>query len=252
MREQATDRKVQYVLDIPFKRTTCRVCGMAYSSQVRADAEVHRKYHTQFTNGVTWPQSLNLDPLSSFAIVRREKSKQLGKLKSSTVSKRVKVHIQTIDKQNKRHIDKVNQILQMVNRELNATDDSKEWMSSKFKFSKAFVVLVEGKAIGLCTTDSINEAKWMVYNTQVIVPNQVMKNIRIGISRIWISADWRQHGLAKKLLDCVMANSVYGQILRKSQIAFSQPSYGGGLLAKAFNGVIHKSGETLIPVYFEK
>lgn len=246
------DKKVQSVLAIPFKRITCRVCNMAYCSQVRADVEIHKKYHTQFTSGVTWPRSLNAEPLSSFVVIRKEKSSTLGNLKSSITSKRFKVHIQTIDKHNKKQIEKVEQILNMANKELNATEDSKEWTSSKFESSKAFVVLVEGKAIGLCTTDSINEAKWMIHKTQTIVPNQVVNNIRVGISRIWISADWRQQGLARELLNCVMANSIYGQVLRRSQIAFSQPSYGGGLLAKSFNGIVHKSGELLIPVYFEK
>ena len=246
------DKKVQSILAIPFKRTTCRVCGMTYSSQVRADVDAHKKYHTQFTIGITWPHALNLKPLSSFTVIRKERTSTLGKLKSSTTSKRFKVDIQTIDKHNKKHIEKVEQILSMVNKELNATEDSKQWMSTKFETSKAFVVLIDGKAIGLCTTDSINDAQWMVYKSQTVVPNQVLKNVRVGISRIWISADWRQHGLAKELLNCVMKNSIYGQVLRKNQIAFSQPSYSGGLLAKAFNGVVHKSGELLIPVYYEQ
>lgn len=246
------DKKIQSILAIPFKRNTCRVCGMAYSLQVRADVEVYKRYHTQFTSGITWPTSLNSKPLNSFVVVRREKSSALGKLKRTITSKRFKVHIQTIDKRNKRQVEKVEQILEMVNRELNASYDSKEWKSSEHESSKAFVVLVGGKAVGLCTTDSINEANWMMHKTQTIVPHQIVKNIRIGVSRIWISADWRQHGLGKELLNCVMANSIYGQVLRKNQIAFSQPSYSGGLLAKSFNGVVHKSGEVLIPVYLEK
>ncbi|KAI5958055.1 ECO1 [Candida theae] len=245
------DTKVQSVLAIPYKRTTCPTCGMAYSLQVRADVQSHKKYHTQFTSGVTWPQSLNMKPLSSFTIVRRERTNKLGKLKGSVSCKRYKVHIQTIDKLNKKHIEKVEQILSMVNKELNAVEDSKEWASGKFESSKAFVVLVEGKAVGLCTTDSINGAKWMIYKSQSVVPNQNVKNVRIGISRIWISTDWRQQGLAKEMLNCVMKHSVYGQVLRKSQIAFSQPSYSGTLLAKSFNGVRHKSGEYLIPVYIQ-
>ena len=225
------DKKIQSILAIPFKRNTCRVCGMAYSLQVRADVEVHKRYHTQFTSGITWPTSLNSKPLNSFVVVRREKSSALGKLKRTITSKRFKVHIQTIDKRNKRQVEKVEQILEMVNRELNASYDSKEWKSSEHESS---------------------EANWMMHKTQTIVPHQIVKNIRIGVSRIWISADWRQHGLGKELLNCVMANSIYGQVLRKNQIAFSQPSYSGGLLAKSFNGVVHKSGEVLILVYLEK
>ncbi|KAI3405834.2 ECO1 [Candida oxycetoniae] len=247
-------RKVQSTLAIPIHNTmvTCPTCGMTYNSSIATDVAMHRRYHTEFSNGISWPSALATRAvLETYNIVVTVKSNKLGQLKNSVKRETKKAVVQTIDKSNKKQVEKVEQLLKMVNRELNACDDSKQWRSEKFENSKAFVLVVENKAIGVCTTDTINCGQWLVHETQFVVPNQTIKNVCIGISRIWIAPKWRQNGAARFLLNCVLKNSIYGKVLSRNQIAFSQPSHGGGLLAKSFNGVLHKSGKFLIPIYQE-
>ncbi|WLF77122.1 hypothetical protein PVL30_000831 [Lodderomyces elongisporus] len=247
-------RNVQSVLNISptWTKKVCSTCHMTYNPSVSVDASVHKKYHSDFMSGINWTATLGSKSLETVTLVSSKKSSKLGQLKSSVTRETKRVVIHTIDKQNKRQVSKVEEILKMVNTELNAADDSKQWRSLAFDSSKAFILVLDNKAIGICTTDSINHAQWLILKNQKIVPDRKLDGFCIGISRIWIAPKWRNHGLAGSLLQCVMKNSVYGKILSRHQIAFSQPSFGGGLLAKSFNGVMHKSGEVLIPVYTEK
>ncbi|KAI5960128.1 ECO1 [Candida pseudojiufengensis] len=248
----ANKEKVQSILTFnnDFKKTTtCTICEMIYNTKIPADVEVHKKYHLEFTNGISWPSTLMSSEAVTFNLIRHNSKPQTGKLNLVRNQNSIQVTIQTIDKSNKRQIGKIEKLLNMVNQELDASDDSKQWRDSNFERSKAFVVIINNKAMGLCTTDTVNEGKWMIFKNQKIVPNQQISGIKIGISRIWISPKWRRLGLGLKLLNYVCENSIYGQRLQSGQIAFSQPSSAGGKLAKSFNGVKHKSGEILIPVY---
>ncbi|KAK6456776.1 ESCO1/2 acetyl-transferase-domain-containing protein [Scheffersomyces xylosifermentans] len=238
------------------RSTTCSACGMTYYEYVPKDREIHKKYHDLHAQGIPWPESLSVKKVKDLTITINTSFKRATGLKrQKNTSTTTKVQIIAIDKSNKKQVQKTSQMLDMVNRELNAPTDSGEWMNPGIESSRAFVVVIENKAVGLCTTDTISDvqkqSRWMVHRTQSIVPKQVNKNSKIGISRIWVASSWRRYGLAEAMLQVVLTNSIYGVSLAKSQIAFSQPSHSGGLLAKKFNGVQHKSGEILLPVYLE-
>lgn len=223
---------------------TCKVCAMTYT-QLPKDRDLHKRHHHLFINGVSWPRSQDAPVMKT----------TVRKIDSSTS---YQVEIYTVDKSSTVQIRRVEELLKMVNSELNAPQDSQEWKSNNPAVAvpaRAFVAVVNGRAVAVCTTDSIHDTdlqcRWMVYKSQKIVPGQVNRAIRLGISRIWTASNYRRLGIADKLLQCVLEHSVFGVTLAKSELGFSQPSFAGGLLAKHFNGVIHKSGETLIPVYIE-
>lgn len=235
---------------------TC-TCGMTYYSHIPKDKEVHIKYHAGYMNGIAWPDSFSNNVVLTFPLVRNTTiTKKLGMVKTKRSTETVQVEIVAIDKKSKKQILKTEQTVAMVNQELNAPVDSQSWMDEEANGGRAFVLIIDNKAVGVCTTDPIHDiteqAKWMIHSSQTIVSGQVNQNTKIGISRIWIAPKWRRYGLARALLETVLKHSIYGIVLKKSQVAFSQPSYSGGALAKDFNGVKHKSGEILVPVYLEK
>lgn len=252
-------KMIQSVLILPSssKKITCSICDMTYNPNIHEDKTLHNKHHAKFINGIPWNISNDTDVsiLENFILLQKASTIKSSnkKLRSLSTGHSIKCSIITIKKSNKKHTQKVDTVLAMVNQELNASQDSGQWKKLEFDKSKAFIVIIDGKAVGLCTTDTIqpNQGRWMVHKTQEVVPKQINKHAIIGISRIWVSNKWRQYGLAKKLLNCVLKNSIYGVTLSKNQIAFSQPSFSGGMLAKSFNGMIHKSGEVLLPVYIE-
>lgn len=252
-----TSKKIQSTFG-SLQSSTCGVCGMTFYKHVQNDKLVHAKYHNDFLNGLPWKNESGM-PLRKFTMEMDQKS--------------IQVSILGIDRTLVRQVKKVEKLLEMVNRELSAPAANDSWkkivrtrtkvgneknmvtVESSVIEGKAFVILAQSRAIGLVVTEPIEDisiqGRWMVHRTQDIVPNQVNKNIRIGISRIWIASKWRRYGLANHLLQVVIKHSVFGMPLKPQEVAFSQPSHAGGLLAKNFNGVKHKSGEILIPVYLE-
>lgn len=263
-KNRSLDNKIQTVLNFPSsspiasQSTTCTTCGMTYYSHVAKDNELHNKYHFNFVNGIPWPTSFCTKIIQKFVIIETP-TKTEGNTKTrkrSPLSK--ETLIVTIDRKVTKQVKRGEEILKVVNQELNAASDGRAWKKDQDSpiQGKAFIVVIDGRAIGICTTEPINDVekqcRWIIHRTQDIVPNQVNRLIKLGISRIWIAPKWRRHGLARKLLDVVLTNTIYGIVLDKKEIGFSQPSFSGGLLAKDFNGVIHKSGEVLIPVYLEE
>ena len=62
------------------------------------------------------------------------------------------------------------------------------------------------------------------YNTL----NQIQKNRPIiGIRQIWVDGKFRKQGVANKLVDCARKTFLYGIIIPRNSIAFSQPTRDG-------------------------
>lgn len=242
------------------KSLTCKTCGMTFHRHVPKDNAVHAKYHNDFLNGLPWKSG---------------PEKLLEKVTLTVEKKALELGIVVIDAALVAMVKKVDKILDMVNCELNAPTANDAWklrnnaknngtstlLESPTSNSapipgRAFVLLALSRAIGLVVTepivDILAQSRWMVHRTQDVVPGQVNRNTKIGISRIWIAPKWRRRGLGRVLLRAVLKHSVFGMAIKPQEVAFSQPSYAGGLLAKSFNGVLHKSGEVLVPVYLEK
>lgn len=60
--------------------------------------------------------------------------------------------------------------------------------------------------------------------------------VLLGISRIWVSNQFRKQGLARRLLDVARDNFMYGLTVEKRLTAFSQPTESGGKLARRYFG----------------
>lgn len=214
--------------------THCKLCGMSYQNFVEKDRKLHAKHHASFVNGpvLTFEQP----PLKVERLRIQNKTVECKVYEANKTAGQIK---------------KVDKLVAMVNQELGAPAENPAWKGPN---GKAFVVFIDKRAVGLCITEKIEDVdrqgRWMVARTQQVL-GHVNKAIKIGVSRIWIAPTWRRRGLGAVLLDTVCRHLVYGVTFKKEELAFSQPSFAGGLLAKAFNGVVHKSGETLVPVYLE-
>lgn len=247
-RADGTKKKVQSTLNlksnIDFNKTeTCTECGMTYYKYVNKDKEYHQEYHKTYMVGLSWNYTV-AEPLMLVQIP----SKQGNKL--------VKLTIITVNKKLESQVRRAEEVIKMVNTELNASVGSDAWKydSAETVKSQAFLAIIDSKVVGICTTEKLDDpqaSRWMLHRNQTIIPNQLNRSAKLGISRIWVAPRWRRHGISLKLLDATLSNSIYGVRLNKSNISFSQPSTRGGLLAKNFNGVLHKSGECLLPVYLE-
>lgn len=252
-------KKVQstFVLGKASETSTCLECGMSYFKHISKDQSLHKQYHQNFLKGLAWNLGLENQMLARFSIFqKRDLISKISKCRKPTKAHK-QVVVVAADRSKSREVKKVDQLLEIVNKELNAPPNSDAWKydSEDSIQSKVFIAIVEGRAVGICVTEVVKDlerqARWMVHRTQAIVPNQVNSELKLGISRIWVAPSWRRHGVAYKLLEVVLTKSIYGVELSKKQIGFSQPSHSGGLLALKFNGIRHKNGDILIPVYIE-
>ncbi len=57
-----------------------------------------------------------------------------------------------------------------------------------------------------------------------------------GISRIWVSKAKRRNGIATLLYNVMAKHFIFGMVLSRSQIAFSQPTSDGSAFACSVNG----------------
>lgn len=58
--------------------------------------------------------------------------------------------------------------------------------------------------------------------------------IKCGISRIWVSHNYRNQGIGSALIDSVKKNFMFGYILVNNDIAFSPPTEMGKHFAKKY------------------
>jgi len=67
-------------------------------------------------------------------------------------------------------------------------------------------------------------------------PGDTFQWCMCGISRIWVHNSARRRGIASRLLEVARENLVYGFVIPRKQVAFSQPTIDGKLFALHYTG----------------
>lgn len=58
--------------------------------------------------------------------------------------------------------------------------------------------------------------------------------VKCGVSRIWVSPNYRREGIGAILMDCLKANFVFGNVLKNEDVALSSPTEMGHNFAKKY------------------
>ncbi|KAH3660485.1 hypothetical protein OGAPHI_007071 [Ogataea philodendri] len=224
----------QLYFNSSLRKTICPQCQMSYIPHLKADQQSHNKYHERAVEGI------DLGPgFMKFGIF----------IKNHRLKSGVDGRIVEINPSSAKETAVAVELLKIANTVLNAPEGNKSWLSD-VNGGKVFLFLIRNKAVAICSTERVNAGQWMVYESGKIVPHQSVPLV-MGISRIYVSHKYRRLGIAMHLLRAIEDNSVYGVSLKNTQIGWSQPSEFGGKLACSYNGVRHKSGKILLPVYEE-
>lgn len=219
--------------------TKCPECEMTYSPTAIEDVTQHNKFHDLHLKGRKWPQNWGT------AVYPFTNERTPPPTQQARHEKMVMINPDLIQE-----VNATLEIMTIVNNELNAPQDENSfWMSKELK-GKAFLYIKDDHAVGAITMEVLDKdrGKWMIYESKKIVPN-VSPNFVLGISRIWVCKTQRNNGIASKLLETARSNTIYGEVVPKHLVAWSQPTESGGKLASHYNGVKHKSGKLLIPCY---
>lgn len=70
----------------------------------------------------------------------------------------------------------------------------------------------------------------------VLLESTTPQSAQCGISRIWVHSQYRRKKVATRLLDCVRTNFIYGCIIPRELVAFSDPTPDGKRLANSYAG----------------
>ncbi|CAI4544177.1 BCE_3a_G0018750.mRNA.1.CDS.1 [Saccharomyces cerevisiae] len=250
------------------KIVKCDKCEMSYSSTSIEDRAIHEKYHTLQLHGRKWSpnwgsivcternHSKTVHLSRSTGTITPLNSSPLKKSSPSITHQEEKIVYVRPDKSNG-EVRAMTEIMTLVNNELNAPhDENAIWNSTTEEKGKAFVYIRNDRAVGIIIIENLyggngktsSRGRWMVYDSRRLVQN-VYPDFKIGISRIWVCRTARKLGIATKLIDVARENIVYGEVIPRYQVAWSQPTDSGGKLASKYNGIMHKSGKLLLPVY---
>ncbi|TPX59971.1 hypothetical protein SpCBS45565_g07605 [Spizellomyces sp. 'palustris'] len=219
----------QLFLDLGQKDTglvTCPDCGMAFSKAKAEDDALHQKYHRAVVNGVEWPGYKSETVACEFAdksqviVVTNTSAKQL-KSKAATIVSLVNNELGSISTDVP--------IGCKVGSDFFAIQGDHRLITEPV--SSACRVMLASETIG----DDGKEIAIQM-NGSVTVRRDVTVEVLCGISRIWVLKSERRKGIASKLLDAVRAKFLFGCILDKGSIAFSQPTGAGKVLAERYYG----------------
>lgn len=228
---------------------------MEYIQSNAEDVALHKKFHAVNFGGVDCTK----------AMVERLRQKQVWSGSEgafvAVVSRRDALALRK----------KASDVLKVVNTELAAVpiedenlwgqttlepSDSKADTSAKCDRFKVYLHIQGQKCVGACLAERITEAYTVL--AQDTTPEQDKASeqpqplleshsssisvsttadaVLLGISRIWVSNQFRKQGLARRLLDAARGDFMYGLTVQKRLTAFSQPTESGGKLARRYFG----------------
>ena len=238
---------------------------MEYVPSAPEDVALHKKFHAQYTNGV----SMDRDFLTK---VKSEKAVWHGPQGDFVIS--------LSGSQDPKHwLKKARSVFDMATADLGAVDipDEKLW-GSQFATSgtrnkaadakeekpdryKLYLYMDNGRCVGLCLAEGIEKAFRVIepqkevnaeeraetevekkasdsteaQRSELLSISQDSDEAAIGISRIWTSRGSRKKGIARALLKCV-AKTFLSKVTSKELVAFSQPTEMGTALARRWFG----------------
>ena len=240
----------------------CKVCHMFYNPHERQDAQMHTKYHNEFTHSSLLKYSSSgPSTANSKRRVGAKKNEKLvqqyvdgkcvvienGVDSNQAVSKALamldyvdqQLGIKELDKSVSGRVSKMlfkNEPLK-VSKDLKL--DSRKAASYKFYL---FVCSMTNRIVGFCLAEQIDKA----FEIQPLSATREAGTFSYdeskpfeavcGISRIWVAEPMRRKHVASRLLDCVRMNFLYIYTLAKNQLAFSDPTQLGQTLARAYLG----------------
>lgn len=213
---------------------------MEYAPSIAEDAAVHQKFHNMHVGGVELGKAF----IESDVPTSRTVWQGVG-------AARV---VECGSRDSKAFKSKVRAVLDVVDAELGALkiEDGQLWAANNDPTNPAFTAymyLKGTKCVGLCLVERLGLAFEVLastpssgtaqspnthYDTLGLADQPVP--VTMGITRIWTSSVHRSEGLATRLLDCAQENFMYGEILSKERIAFSQPTESGVALARKWYG----------------
>lgn len=218
----------------------CKECGMMYNVGDKRDEQLHAKYHNEmvssclkYTSGAFKMEKVVQDFVDGkVLVVEYSLDSDQSIKKSLEVLEYVDIQLGINELCNDgNHLD------------ANLKQRKKSLINTRSKFY-FFVDKTMRKIVGFCLAEQIDKAfpiKYLNGNENTFsyddeICNEEVKKAKVfcGINRIWVAPEMRNKKIATRLLDSVCLNFFYVFKLTPAQLAFSDPTPNGRMLAKSY------------------
>jgi len=199
----------QLILDVGQDRgpTQCRTCGAIYVKGNPDDESSHDKTHNQVN----------------------DKLKYLGWRNERKCFEDLDGKILIVQPGDPKFMwKKVDDVLSVVDNDLGFADPCKIRNPDK---SKVFMYVSDKKVVGFTLAESIDSGFRIIPQPDGPVNSYTCTTtpepVKVGVSRIWVTHDYRKRGIASKLVDSVRDFFILGSAIKQDEYAFSDPTING-------------------------
>lgn len=238
-------------------QVTCPECHFQYVSALKESQEQHRLFHEEKISG------LKISKTAYNKLRSQGKRVEYGNGRNW---KNERIECFVISCSDPQIVKIVMDTLKHVNEQwLNSTSSSDNWR--KRPLDCKVVMLVSHyssskddgyRIIGITTTDppppssSYLRGYQMDSNTSAIDRGRPPVELKLGVSRIFVSQKYRRRHLATFMLDVLLEHAVYGTTLTPRQVGFSQPSNAGCQLLRNWSSFSSSPSANMVLVYDEE
>jgi N-acetyltransferase len=144
--------------------------------------------------------------------------------------------IKVLPTDSKKHLNKLSEIFDVMNTELGFKCN----FSLTDKRLQTFLYISDKKVIGCVLVESITQAYRLLPSvenrddTYSLLCSEFPEAAVMGVLRLWVTSSHRLKGIATCLLETARTHFVFGFVVPKSSIAFSDPTSDGRKFATKF------------------
>eukprot|EP00794_Sanderia_malayensis_P004547 gene4547-5145_t len=190
-----------------FGHTACETCGMVYTKTLEEDSLQHAKYHQKMMQRLKfkgWKTERILQEFHDGRII------QINPDDSSL------------------HQRKVVQLREIVDGDLGFSYSKMHHQDQE----KAYRAMLTTNNSAINTTENQLTQTWCCSSDPVPAV--------CGISRIWVLKQARRKNIASRLVDAVRNYFIFGVVIAKTKLAFSDPTTDGRLFAQSYSAKDNK------------
>ncbi|XP_055528320.1 N-acetyltransferase eco [Wyeomyia smithii] len=210
----------QYQIDAGQKEygaQQCSGCGLIYSVHEPEEELIHENYHNS-QHVLKFPGWTN-EPV----IARVPEWDVSGRILAVTIA------------ESKQRLQKIFEVLSVVDRELGYIEPCSLMMGSV-----VYLAVARSTVLGVCVAQPVQQANRLltIEGIEGSIDCCTMETYptKCGISRIWVSPNFRCHGIARTILTVLKSHFIFGYPLSYDEIAFSAPTEAGKRLAESVTG----------------
>ncbi|XP_053684757.1 N-acetyltransferase eco [Sabethes cyaneus] len=210
----------QYQIDAGQKQygaQQCAECGLVYSVHEPEEELIHENYHNS-------QQVLKFTGWTNEPVVARVPEWDVtGRILAITIA------------ENKQRLQKIMEVLSVVDRELGYVEPC-----SLVLGSVVYLAVARSMVLGVCVAQPLQQANRLLtidgIDGSIDCCTLETYPVKCGVSRIWVTPNFRCHGIARTMLTVLRSHFIFGYPLSFDEIAFSAPTEAGKRLAENITG----------------